>query len=481
MRTVPAENPSAPRPLLTLLTWVVLSAASLFTALWLWSCWCSFPSNPWNDIRVAPAIALHHGISIYTPAGSGPVSTWVYGPLPLFVMWPAGFATSAAGALEVAGAIHIVLRILVIGVVCWFWPAAPGAPGRNGRLRFGALLLAVLLVRNESSGYLVYSADAPGLAFGLLSLLALAHRRDWIAAACAAAAVACKQTLLGVAAAEIIWLLATVSAGAALRQALRCLAAGAVVAAGAIGCFGFPGLWHTMIELPAHFPWSAPVERLLYHQTYLWLHVVLPLAVIAAGRRFFLRRESPALLPALAFLCTLPLSFAGFLKIGGNVNALHSVWLFLPPALAALVSSPACVRRAPAGGLALATLAAVVAGAWLQTSVVRIRPNVAAYREAALLAQRLPGKIWFPMNPVVTLYSDHRFYHDYDGLLERVVAGQGISDAQFFAHMPRQRKVTATFMPIGWGPADQAPARLPANAAVSVSPFGYWQLQGSPE
>jgi len=104
------------------LTWGILGLAGLLTAIWLWSCWCSFPSNPWNDIRVAPALALSRGISIYTPADAGPVSTWVYGPLPLLVLAPAGLASTAAGAIQVAGAIHILLRVLVVVLVCLLWP-----------------------------------------------------------------------------------------------------------------------------------------------------------------------------------------------------------------------------------------------------------------------------------------------------------------------------------------------------------------------
>ncbi|MEJ1973212.1 MAG: hypothetical protein WDM96_12355 [Lacunisphaera sp.] len=479
MRSKPAGDQVTGNSPFTLLTWLVLAVAGLLAAAWLWSCWCSFPSNPWNDIRVAPAIALHHGISIYTPEGSGPVSTWIYGPVPLLLLWPAGLASTAAGAIAAAGAIHIGLRVFSLILVCLYWPASqpPASPARDRQLRLAAALLSILLVRNESSGYLVYSSDSPGLVFGLLSLLALSSRRYWTAAACAAAAAACKQTLLGVAVAEIVWLFAAVSAREAWRQSLRCAVAGAAIAISAIGFFGTAGLWHTMVELPASFPLVEPLERLRRHQVHLLLHLGLPLAVMAGGWRFFFRRTSPVLLPTLAFLCTLPLSLVGLMKIGGNVNSLHSFWLWFPPVLIAVISTGSFLRLGPAGGLALAMLAAGVAGCWMQITPLRVRPNVQAYREAAQLAARLPEGIWFPMHPIVTLYSDGRFYHDYDGLLERVIAGQRLSDAQFFAHMPRHRQVTATLLPIGWGPADQAEARLPADLPVSIS--GSWQLQGA--
>jgi hypothetical protein len=83
------------------------------------------------------------------------------------------------------------------------------------------------------------------------------------------------------------------------------------------------------------------------------------------------------------------------------------------------------------------------------------------------------------MHPSVTLYSDGRFYHDFDGILERTIAGQRLSDAHFFSGLPARHRVTATLLPIGWGPADQTEARLPSNLPVSV--YGNWQLQGTPQ
>ena len=207
-------------------TWISLGCALVLSAVWLWCCWCSFPGIPWNDTRVAPAVALHKGISIYSLANSGPVSTWIYGPLPLLVMWPAGLASNATRAIEVAGA------------------------------------------------------------------------------------------------------------------------------------------------------------------------------------------------------------------------------------------------------MALASL-------WLKISRLPVLPNVQAYREGTYLAARMPEKIWFPLHPLVTLYSDGRFYHDLDGLCERTFAGQRPTDPHFFAHVPRQRRVSATLLPVGWGLADIAEGRLPPDNPVRT--FGLWRLDGVPE
>jgi len=482
MPTTPPQKPADPRSPLSVLTWVSLSVAGLMVATWLWSCWCSFPSNPWNDIRVAPAIALHHGISIYSTAGAGPVSTWIYGPVPLLLLWPAGLASTASGAIQIAGAIHIGLRVLGIVLVCLYWPVGNPAVSsvQHRQRRLVAALVAILVAKADaSSGYLVFGADSPAVFFALLSLLALSHRHYWLAAAGVAAAIACKQTILGMFIAEVLWLALALSVREAGRFALRCLLMGTTIALISISCFGAAGLWHTMVDLPSRFPSTDLVERLRYHQTYVGLYLAAPLLAMTVGRKFFFRRESPLLLPALAFLATLPLNLAGLCKVGGNLNALHGFWLWFPPVLVTVLDSSAFVRRGQSACLALATGSAILASLWLHNTPLRVRPNLQAYREAEFLAARMPGKIWFPMHPIVTLYSDGRFYHDYDGLLERVTAGQPLGEAQFFAHLPRDRKVTATLLPVGWGPADRSHARLPPDAPANI--YGNWQLQGWPE
>jgi hypothetical protein len=276
--------------------------------------------------------------------------------------------------------------------------------------------------------------------------------------------------------AQVIGLYLAVSPREAWLHLIRGLVIGTAVALSAVAVFGSAGLWHTMVELPSRFPWANPAERLGHHALYLSLHVALPIAVMVAWRGVFFARHSPVLLPALAFFCTLPFSLAGLLKIGGNANSLHSFWLWFPPVLIALITGRFFERLGQVGTLALGVVALALASGWLQISYLPVIPNVQAYREAAYLAARLPGKIWFPSHPLVTLYSDRRFYHDLDGLGERRIAGQRISDDHYFAHMPPNRQASATLLPVGWGLADMADARLPANTAVRT--FGLWRIDG---
>lgn len=471
--------PAASATLIRYGTSIFLLAGGLLTITWLWCSWCSFPSNPWNDIRIAPAVALHKGISIYSSSGTGPVSTWIYGPLPLWILWPAGLASTALGALQVAGAIHILVTIVSFCLTCLFWPSSNKAKSTDQfwQRRLWAALVCILLVRNKSSGYQIFSADASGIALGLLSLLSLAHRRNWLAAVFAVCAAACKQTFVGLAVAELIWVYLALSPGAAYKQLGRHVIAALAISSIAVATFGLGPLWHTMIQIPGAFPWAEPSARTYEHLPYLCLFVGLPIVVAMMLRKHLLDRNSPFLLPYLAFFCTLPLAVGGFLKIGGNVNSLYSFWLSLPPCLAVLSTGKASDLIGRYGRLIVAAVPLLVASFWLQISHLPVVPNAQAYREAAYLAGKLHERIWFPLHPLVTLYSDGRFYHDLDGLNERALAGYPLSKDHFQAHIPRLRQASATLLPVGWGMWGEAYGRLPDLTPAFT--FGSWRIDGS--
>jgi hypothetical protein len=76
----------------------------------------------------------------------------------------------------------------------------------------------------------------------------------------------------------------------------------------------------------------------------------------------------------------------------------------------------------------------------------------------------------------VTLYSDGRLYHDLDGLGVRRIVGLPVSAEHFAADMPRLRQANATLLPVGWGPADIADARLPPHTPALI--FGSWRIDG---
>src|SRR4051812_13567734 len=121
-------TPAANRPPSSWPVWVGCVIDGGAAAAFLWSTWCLFPTPDWNEVRLAPAFALRHGLVVYPPSGGGPLSTWIYGPLPLVLNLPATFASSATGALEIAGAINALTLLAPLVLVCW--TASANAPQR---------------------------------------------------------------------------------------------------------------------------------------------------------------------------------------------------------------------------------------------------------------------------------------------------------------------------------------------------------------
>jgi hypothetical protein len=100
------------------------------------------------------------------------------------------------------------------------------------------------------------------------------------------------------------------------------------------------------------------------------------------------------------------------------------------------------------------------------------RPLTEHYRQAEILARSFPDQIWFPWNPLVTLYGENCLYHAEDGLYVRFLAGHALTLAHARAHLPRQMSVIA--LPRGssdWGIALHF---LPPNARREE--FGLWTL-----
>jgi hypothetical protein len=96
---------------------LALVAAALGVLGCLWNAWCEFPFYSWNDVRLAPAFALRHGVNPYPLIGDGPLFTWIYGPVSLFLHLPATFAGTAQGALQTAAVVNALLVLLPPAVV----------------------------------------------------------------------------------------------------------------------------------------------------------------------------------------------------------------------------------------------------------------------------------------------------------------------------------------------------------------------------
>jgi hypothetical protein len=468
--TEPAGRESRSARMLVVL---ITSIAAGALAVWFWNAICQFPTVPWNDLRLAPAIALAQGERVFSTSDAGVVSTWVYGPLPLLFYLPAALASSPGDALIAAGMLNVALTVLPLALVCFAWPAGDDrADSRMVRALAWLLCLAVWPPRH----YEVIFADNLAIACGLVGNLLLVRSRSsrqlWLAAIVATAALACKQIAVAAPLAQIAWLGLTLGPRAAVAHALRCAAAGAAIGALAITIFGAEALWFTLFELPANVPWMPSLQHVLPALPEAGLQIVLPAVIMLWHRRAFARPT--LLLPALAWACALPLGLVALCKTGGWVNSLHSLVLWLPPIMVTAATSYLPKQRRSWLPLAVAAGAAMVAcGRVALAPDFVLRPKTAVYASAEAIAVRFPQQIWFPLSPLVTLYSDHRYYHDEDGLLVRRLARRPLPPSQNAAHLPTNLRGLA--FRSQWNDWGIARTVLPPNARqVSMGEWTLW-------
>ncbi len=458
-----ARIPPSARP--ELLGWLLLLAGAAWLAIWLWSRICLFPENAWNDVRLAPTIALSRGLPVYPAGANGVISTWTYGPLPLLCFWPATWSSTAAAAIQVAAVVNFLLIVVPLAAVCQGWPANGGR--QSGWARTTAFLLCVGLWPQRSFDY--HQPDNLVIACALLGNLVLVRatrwHHYWMAAALAVGAIACKQIALGVPAAQLTWLAIVAGPRAASRHALRCVTVGLLLAAALAAIFSPRGLWFVLVQLPAHFPWAKGIAAWLCDRApQLAWQLGMPGIVMLVWRRCF--RQPELLLPALAWAWAVPLGMAALLKHGGDLNSLYSLPLWLPPVLT--VGLDALTRQGwRASVWVVSTAVAVLAmSRVLSASRMSFRPQVDSYRSGARIARAYPDRVWFPWNPLITLYSDGRYYHDEDGLFVRLACGLPMTAEQLRAHLPRDFAVIAyrdNWM--DWGVARRF---LPAHAKGQI-------------
>jgi len=456
---------------------VLLFVTAAVVGLRLWSALCFIPLSGWNAVRLAPSFMLRFGTSPYPGLEGGPTTTWIYGPVPLFLDLPATLAHHTAAALLIAGTINLLIAVIPAALLL-FAVAPPGADATAGDRSWG-LLLCLALWPNSSLQYL--QPDNPALAFGLLSnLLLLRPRPDpsrppFLAALSVSLAVWSKQTTLGLILAQLLWLGATAGRPAVIRHVIACLGFGLALGSAFVGWFGWDGLWLNLVRLPGRLPyWDSMLDRTLGLLPHLAGYVVLPaVAVLWCWRR--MRRNPAWLLPVLSWLCLLPTSLLSIYKIGGTANSLSGFLYLLPvTALSVMILLRTRWPRPTQALMAFAVTATVVVQ--LALSPARpLRPVTAPLARAEYLAHEFPGQIYFPWNPIVTFFSDHRFYHAEDGLYVRYTAQLAPTRASALRDLPPHWCITAFQGPSSWGIVKNL---QPSSAQVAQ--FGEWTLYSWP-
>lgn len=425
------------------------------------------PLWSFNGARLMPAVALSQGVNFYVllPPG-GPLYSVVYGPMFALVYLPATLLSSPNSAVLAGAAITVVLCFSAVAFI-----HLPARKGGRSAIDYLAFLTAGLLICFlEPLKYSCFNihADGPGLAFGGMACAALysgglEKRRLALPASalCAVLAIFCKQMFLPVPAALIVYLWLAEGQMRAVRYLLWLVLAGGLATAAALYLAGPAHLYHCVIWLPAHHPWDL-VTALQATRNFIRLSMPVPVLLLAclvhlwsAPRlhRSTLRvlaanRSVPLLLVGVALL---PFSIAGRAKAGGDTNSLSFALFFLTCGLTVMLADIAHgAESGSARRLAVSLLVATILPLALfeaplvfdiRTSFKRL-PQ-AEQQVAFEYLTRHPGEAYFPWFPLSHYYEEHHLWHYSYGIVERLLAGEPVSMADFRAYTPPNPRVIA--------------------------------------
>lgn len=454
---------------------MLMAAVSvLAAAAWLWINFCRFPASCWNDLRLAPVFMAGHGVPVYTLPGSGVITTWMYGPVPLWVWSPAIAGATATAALLIAGSWNLILTVLAIAAVCARWPV-PGATPAVRWLAFAATIAAW-----PDPAFRFLQADNIVVAAGLVGNLLLitggaepSRRRHWLIAGLTACALGAKQNALGLLAAQLTWL--WLEGGR--RRALGHLGRTALLAAGLGGVaalqFGWHPLWFGAVEIASGLPMVDDLpHRLIEFAPVLAIQWGVPLGAFAILRHRGLGAGHPLQLPMLAWWWSLPLGALSMLTTGGSTNNLHGFQFLIAPLLLVTLAAGRRWRAHFYVPLTALLTVAVLCLRVAQADAAPLRPAIAEVERARAIAATMPGQVWLPWNPLVTYFAEGRFYHAEDGLYVRFITGHPVSVRQARAHLPPHFHAMAFPSPqMQWGVA----AKL-APASAREQRIGRWEI-----
>jgi hypothetical protein len=268
-------------------------------------------------------------------------------------------------------------------------------------------------------------ADGPGLAFGGMACAALyssglEKRRLALptSAWCAVLSIFCKQMFLPVPIALAVYLWAAGGRARAVRYLLWLVVAGGVASAAALYVAGPEHLYHCLIWLPAHHPWNI-VGAIQAMRNFILLSMPVPVLLLACGVYLWTTGQlRGSRLRAMAANRSVPLLLVGVSGSARRLAVAVLVGTMLPLALfeAPLVFDiRASVKRLPQAG-----------------------------QEVAFeYLKRHPGEAYFPWLPLAHYCAEHRFRHYSYGIVERLMAGEAVSMADFRAYIPQDPRIIA--------------------------------------
>jgi hypothetical protein len=452
-----------------------------------------FWGDGWGAARLSPTFAMLFGYSLYAPIDDGAVLNTVYAPLTYLVYLPAVLFSDISSAIIVATAIAASFFLIPVFLII---------VQRNSifcsLILFAAFcLFALYSAPLEFSGFSIH-ADAPALGFGGLAAWMVNRAvirteengtepnwQNYLASSIfAVAAVWTKQTMLPIlfAIPFYLWFWDKKAALAYSKFLVICLLAISLVL---ILAFEPKNMFYNIITIPAAHPWRSLdrfqilgsalgelIQSCAIPLTIFLFYGIVKWKELAELIRTYSKRDSTNwtssssknrsknwakswskdwIVVLIIAIFLIPTTLLGRVKVGGVENTLSPTIYFL--AIASLLVIKEVVlnssRKLWRSLIFSGVLAIVTAATLIQTlpfnylsDLKRSLPNnpqAVAYRYAKDHA----GEVYFPFNPLSHLFAEGKLYHFHYGLFDRQLAGDRLTDAHFYAHIPNKLKFVA--------------------------------------
>ncbi len=426
------------------------------------------PFWAFNGIRLLPSFYLFHGIKVYPGPHTGSLQSALYGPVTGLTYAITGLMRTPNAAVLLGSALTV---LLCFGAAFWMHMAAASGQWRRAMLPFLATGFMILYLEPLRYSCIRIHADAPGIFFGALAIIALCDEkrpRMWAliaSAVCAVLSVWAKQPFVGLPVGLCIFLAVTEGAQRLVRYFLLLLLATAVISGVFAAIYGAHGLYFNLFWIPGHQAWKNAAHLMALFQSSRWL-LTLGFTVFAgltacliylaglgelsfASRRTAGRRKIWCA-SLFAGVCLIPFSLMGVSKQGGDVNSFSFCLFFLLLAFMLLLQEGIIVSEHSTGRMAKAATVGVMAIAMVFTvpfiaqipGMIKALPNSnqeVAYRY--VLAH--PGQVYFPWFPLVHLMAEGGDYNSAYGLWDHIAAGVGPTEQEFRAHIPAAARAVA--------------------------------------
>jgi len=407
-----------------------------------------------------------------------------YGPVVPLLQLPAAAFSHPIAAVVVAGILNEAILLLPLLAL-----ARQGVPSSPAGRASGVLIVAALqsaMMHVSASAYwlgqIQVDAFAMGLAIlGMAALLGadpaapLSKRRIWSSAVLFGAAVFSKQNEFCLVAVFVVYIGARDGARAALGWILAAAAAGAAGLLLLVAFSGWNAVFLNMWLVPTKHPMGKPGVQGIAEVGGVFLEQLAPFVAVAlsfvlvlwkVGPRHTAWRPwllaSPWILPAAAAGVMLPISVLGGVKVGGDVNSNHSLY-YLAASITLLAARLSSVERPVLPFLAAASTLAAVVALLVQPHPPTLDGRGSRLERELAFSKAHPEEIWFGANPLVTLYTDRKLYHQGYGIYDRTLPKMSPSSAHLAKFLPSRMKWVATPGSPFWTPAGLVPIQGPPD------------------